>query len=113
MRYIVRADASIANGAGHVMRVSAIAEELINRNLDVIFVGDIKGLPWVQQRIVSLGFSEVHPDSSTFSANQESDVLILDSYVIDPGDAFVVQKKWCRDRAGLRCNCDGCVIWEW
>lgn len=94
MRYIVRADASIANGAGHVMRVSAIAEELINRNLDVIFVGDIKGLPWVQQRIVSLGFSEVHPDSSTFSANQESDVLILDSYVIDPGDAFVDQKKW-------------------
>ena len=81
-------------GAGHVMRVSAIAEELIDRHLDVVFVGDINGLPWVNERITSMGFSAIHPSLSTFASNQESDVLILDSYIIDPGDPFVKDARW-------------------
>lgn len=94
MRFIIRADASREIGAGHVMRVSAIAEELIDRGLEVIFVGDIDMLPWVQERIISLGFAAVYSSTSSFTSRPETDVLILDSYVIDPLDEFIGPKEW-------------------
>ena len=60
MRYVLRADASQSIGAGHVMRSSAIAEELIAKGKQVIFVGQITDLPWVEERIASLGFAHVY-----------------------------------------------------
>lgn len=69
MRYVLRADASQSMGAGHVMRSSAIAEELIARGEDVIFVGQISDLPWVEERIASLGFSHIFNESSRFISN--------------------------------------------
>ena len=45
MRYVLRADASKILGAGHVMRSSAIAEELITQGAEVVFVGEISDLP--------------------------------------------------------------------
>ncbi len=63
MRNVLRADASQSMGAGHVMRSSAIAEELISRGNNVIFVGRISNLPWVEKRIASLGFSQVYSDT--------------------------------------------------
>jgi spore coat polysaccharide biosynthesis predicted glycosyltransferase SpsG len=94
MRYVLRADASQSKGAGHVMRSSAIAEELILRGNDVIFVGQISELPWVAKRIASLGFSRVHFDTSEFISNSSTDVLILDSYDIEVHDAFVARQNW-------------------
>jgi len=96
MRYVLRADASQSIGAGHVMRSSAIAEELIAIGKEVIFVGQITDLPWVEGRIASLGFAHVYPDSNGFESNPDSDVLILDSYEIDESDAFIAQQNWCR-----------------
>jgi len=95
MRYVLRADASQSIGAGHVMRSSAIAEELIAIGKDVIFVGQITDLPWVEQRIASLGFAHVYADSIGFKSNPDSDVLILDSYEIDKSDTFIAQQNWC------------------
>ena len=94
MRYIFRADASQVAGSGHVMRSSAIAEELIVRGEDVIFLGQIAGLPWVEERIATLGFSAIYRNSSTFISNPKSDVLILDSYEISVKNAFIDPKKW-------------------
>jgi len=96
MRYVLRADASQSIGAGHVMRSSAIAEELIAVGKEVIFVGQITDLPWVEERIASLGFAHVYLNSNRFETNPDSDVLILDSYEIDESDAFIAQKKWYR-----------------
>ena len=95
MRYVLRADASQSMGAGHVMRSSAIAEELISRGNDVIFVGRISDLSWVEDRIASLGFSQVYSDASNFKSNPKSDVLVLDSYNIAVEDPFVAQQNWC------------------
>jgi len=94
MRYVLRADASSAIGAGHVMRSSAIAEELIDRGKNVVFVGQISGLPWVWERIATLGFNHIYNESSCFLSDPESDVLILDSYEIDEQDAFIAPEKW-------------------
>ena len=94
MRYVLRADASQSIGAGHVMRSSAIAEELIARGETAIFVGRISCLPWVEEKIASLGFSHIYKDPSDFISNPESDVLLLDSYEINIADAFIAFEKW-------------------
>jgi spore coat polysaccharide biosynthesis predicted glycosyltransferase SpsG len=96
MRYVVRADASKIVGAGHAMRSSAIAEELIEQGEEVVFVGNVSELDWVQERILQLGFIETYSDSSDFIANPNNDVLILDSYNLAIKDQFVAHQNWYR-----------------
>ena len=76
------------------MRSSAIAEELIARGEDVIFVGQSSGLPWVEERIASLGFTQIHNNPSDFISNPNTDVLLLDSYEIPIGDDFINSENW-------------------
>jgi spore coat polysaccharide biosynthesis predicted glycosyltransferase SpsG len=76
------------------MRSSAIAEELIKRGEDVVFVGRISDLSWVEERIASLGFSYICDYSTEFNSKSGSDVLILDSYKIDIRDDFVKPENW-------------------
>jgi len=94
MRYVLRADASQSMGAGHIMRSSAIAEELITRGEDVIFVGQISDLPWVEERFASLGFANIYDSANEFLSNATSDVLLLDSYQISVDDKFINPKNW-------------------
>lgn len=94
MRYILHADASQSIGSGHVMRSSAIAEELIARGEDVIFIGQISELPWVEKRIATLGFSRIYTDSGDFISNPATDVLLLDSYHVEVDNPFIDSKKW-------------------
>ena len=94
MRYIFRADSSRAIGSGHVMRSSAVAEELIARGREVIFIGAISDVPWVASRIMSLGYSQILESSNTFVSDPGNDVLILDSYTVPIEDEFIQQKHW-------------------
>lgn len=94
MRYVFRADASRSIGSGHVMRSCAIAEELIARGKDVVLVGQILDLPWVEEIVASLGFSEIYKDPAKAVLNPESDILILDSYEIPIMDEFISPKNW-------------------
>jgi spore coat polysaccharide biosynthesis predicted glycosyltransferase SpsG len=94
MRYVVRADASQSIGTGHVMRSSAIAEELIGRGETVVFVGRISDLPWVEERIAEIGFSHICSNPGEFISNPESDVLLLDSYDVAIDDEFIKLEKW-------------------
>ena len=94
MRFVLRADASQSIGAGHVMRSSAIVEELITRGEEVIFVGQISDLPWVEERIASLEFTEIFNNTRDFISRPESDVLILDTYKCEIDDPFVDPEKW-------------------
>lgn len=94
MRFVIRADASAQIGAGHVMRCCAVAEELIDRGLQVVFVGETKSLPWVQEKVSALGFSDIYANPEHFDSDPKSDVLILDSYKIDPRDSFIDALHW-------------------
>ena len=94
MRYVLRADASQSIGSGHVMRSSAIAEELIARGEEVIFIGKIFEVSWLAFRINTLGFSQIHPEGAGFISNPREDILILDSYVIPTNDVFIQPGKW-------------------
>ena len=73
------------------MRSSAIAEELIARGENVIFVGQITDLAWVEKRIAKLGFTGIYDDLQGFISIAVPDVLILDSYKIDIDDAFIAR----------------------
>lgn len=94
MRYVFRADASPEIGSGHVMRVSAIAEEVISRGSLAIFIGEITNLPWVKARLDSLGFQEVISNPKEFNINSKTDVLILDAYHIPLNDSLIDIDTW-------------------
>ena len=94
MRYVLRADASNSIGTGHVMRLSAIGEELAARGYHVIFVGDVSDVPWVKKRLFSLEFSNVLKEESDYISNSENDVLILDSYNLPINHSFLAPNNW-------------------
>ncbi len=94
MRIIFRADASKLIGAGHVMRSSVLAEEAIARGHECIFIGQIYDLDWVKIRVSGLGFTKILADDENFESDANSDVLILDSYSVDPSSDFISQKNW-------------------
>jgi spore coat polysaccharide biosynthesis predicted glycosyltransferase SpsG len=96
MRYILRADSSPTIGTGHIMRVTAIAEELISRRENVIFIGQFSGVPWLAKRINSLGFSLILENPKGYISNPETDVLILDSYTLPIDDGFIQKSNWRR-----------------
>jgi spore coat polysaccharide biosynthesis predicted glycosyltransferase SpsG len=94
MRYILRSDASPETGAGHVLRSLAIFQELNTRGYEIIFVGKIQNLPWVEQKVRQTGFKYLLDNENTFLQNPHTDILILDSYEIDPQSAFIQNIKW-------------------
>jgi len=94
MSYVFRADASQSIGSGHVMRCSAIAEELISRGEEVVFVGEYAEVPWLVDWINGLGFSQIFRSPISYISNPVTDVLILDSYRLPIEDEFIQNKKW-------------------
>lgn len=93
MRLVFRADASGQLGSGHVMRLSAIAEEAIGRGIESIFVGHIQEVDWLQERIDRIGFSQTTIPENFHSRN-EFDILVLDSYDIDLKEGFIQPAGW-------------------
>ena len=94
MRFVFRADASNEIGAGHVMRISVLAEEAINQGFESIFIGRIKDLNWVENRISGLGFLEIHKDFTSFVSDPNEDILVMDSYLV-PVDMDEIQTiRW-------------------
>ena len=94
MRYVLRSDASHAQGSGHVLRSLAIFQELNSRGYEIVFVGKISDLPWVKEKIKQTGFMELVDEENDFVHHSKSDVLILDSYDIDPRSSFIKDTKW-------------------
>ena len=94
MRFVFRSDASFSTGAGHVMRSSAIAEEAINRGIQCVFIGEIAGISWLDDRVRNLGFHKILDVDEGFHPSSKSDVLILDSYSIPTENEFLEINDW-------------------
>ena len=94
MRYVLRADASQTMGSGHVMRLFAIAEELLVRDQKVIFVGSVSNVQWLKQRLSEIDFFETFEKDLMFISNPITDVLILDAYHIPVENYFIQKKNW-------------------
>ena len=96
MRIVLRADASKNYGSGHVMRSLAILEEFKNRGSEIVYVGKIDRMPWLSAKIDDFGFNLIVEDESKFQIDAVSDVLLLDSYSINPSSEFISKIKWKR-----------------
>ena len=68
MDFVFRADASLKDGTGHVMRLYAIAEEAIGRGINCTFVGNLDEVPWLSKKVRNLGFQSINPGPSNITA---------------------------------------------
>jgi spore coat polysaccharide biosynthesis predicted glycosyltransferase SpsG len=94
MKIVFRADASPEMGTGHILRSSALAEEAISQEIECVFIGSFGGIDWVEDRIKSLGFSAILTNDKDYLSDSMNDILVLDSYSIDPDDSFIAKASW-------------------
>jgi len=94
MKVVLRADASKIIGAGHVMRSLPIINELIKRDFDCCFVGNVEEISWLKKIIKETGFSQVHTSEKYYSLDYGQDILIIDSYSFPPQHEFIQMEKW-------------------
>lgn len=94
MRLVFRADASRQIGAGHVMRVTTIAQEAILRGYECHFVGAVGELRWVKDYVEKLGFQSINQSITQFGVGLENYILVLDSYTIQLDSVFNNLNVW-------------------
>lgn len=84
MRYVLRADASVRNGAGHIMRSLALAEALVARRHSAVLMAASDEVPWVREYADDLGVEWVTCDSATIDVEaiirMRPDVVVIDGY---------------------------------
>lgn len=87
---IIRADASVVGGTGHIVRTFALAEELELQGHEVIFISSIDGVPWLDQLFSNSNFSLLSANPNQLPINQilelNPDWVIVDSYKIDSAE---------------------------
>ena len=94
IKFVFHSNASEVIGSGHILRSIGIIEELVSQKYQVVFIGDVHELPWVMEKIKSVGFAEILTSEEEFVSNKESDILILDSYNIKINSPFISLDKW-------------------
>lgn len=93
MTFIFRADASVIDGVGHVVRCAAVAEALQDLGFESVLVGEIDGIPWLDESLSSGPFARIESIDQANRLHRE-DVLIIDSYKLDIDSEFLNQKMW-------------------
>ncbi len=92
MRVGLRCDAGPRRGVGHLVRCLALAEEFLARGADVTVFGTVERLDWATAELAARGIPLLPgPDSAAdlveAARRHELDVLVLDSYDLDPAGA--------------------------
>jgi spore coat polysaccharide biosynthesis predicted glycosyltransferase SpsG len=84
----VRCDVGPGRGIGHVMRSLALAEELLRRGIEVLFVCDAHTVPWAAGQVAARGI-RLEPAVWTPAEHLELfdrlqlDAVVFDSYDLD------------------------------
>lgn len=85
----IRCDAGTGRGVGHLMRCLALAEELRERRLEVVVLGDMGGLEWAAEQLARRGL-RLLPGPGDAAAMVRAarrlalDAVVVDSYDLDP-----------------------------
>ncbi|MET8337195.1 PseG/SpsG family protein [Streptosporangium canum] len=97
----IRCDAGVGRGVGHLMRCLALAEELRERRLEVVVLGDMGGLEWAAEQLARRGL-RLLPGPGDAAAMVRAarrlalDAVVVDSYDLDPRCSEALR------RAGVR-----------
>ncbi|MGC4749702.1 PseG/SpsG family protein [Micromonospora sp. DT201] len=92
LRVGLRCDAGPQRGVGHLVRCLALAEEFLARGAHVAVFGTVERLPWATAELASRGIP-LHPGPDSpaelveAAHRHELDVVVLDSYELDPAGA--------------------------
>lgn len=86
---VLRCDGRPDLGVGHLIRCLALADELLRRGAGVSLVGDVVGVPWVQEQLVGRGLTPVVPPPgpdglAALAGELGADAAVLDGYHLDP-----------------------------
>ncbi|WP_430503125.1 PseG/SpsG family protein [Micromonospora trifolii] len=92
LRVGLRCDAGPLRGVGHLVRCLALAEEFLARGADVTVFGTVERLDWATAELAARGIPLLPgPDSAAdlveAARRHDLDVLVLDSYELDPAGA--------------------------
>ncbi|MET7371712.1 PseG/SpsG family protein [Micromonospora arida] len=92
LRVGLRCDAGPRRGVGHLVRCLALAEEFLARGADVTVFGTVERLDWATAELAARGIPLLPgPDSAAelvdAARRHHLDVLVLDSYELDPAGA--------------------------
>lgn len=87
MRIVIRADASIASGTGHVMRTLTLLRELRESGVQVILATNKSGISWLDQTLDNFEVERLEVTFGQLEANTlislNPDLVVVDSYEID------------------------------
>ncbi|PZG23406.1 spore coat protein [Micromonospora craterilacus] len=92
VRVGLRCDAGPQRGVGHLVRCLALGEEFLARGATVEVFGTVDGVDWAAGQLAARGIP-LHPGPDTPDGLVEAarrhhlDVLVLDSYELDPAGA--------------------------
>lgn len=86
LRVGIRCDAGPVVGVGHLVRCVALAEELVARGHEVLFLADLGGLPFAERQLSSRRLPHLAPPGGPEAVLRRVrdlglDALVLDSYV--------------------------------
>ncbi|MEV4801825.1 hypothetical protein AB0K18_17580 [Nonomuraea sp. NPDC049421] len=92
----IRCDAGVRSGVGHLVRCVALAEELVARGVEVIFLGEVRDSPWGQAQLDGRGLPLVPaPDEpeklAALARGLALDAVVLDSYELAPATGSVLR----------------------
>lgn len=87
MRFLLRADAGVQTGTGHVMRCFALAEELMARDHEVVLRGALGGVGWLRDQVAAAGLQHQESPGDELDVPgidaEGWDAVVVDSYTID------------------------------
>ncbi|SCF28634.1 Spore coat polysaccharide biosynthesis protein SpsG, predicted glycosyltransferase [Micromonospora viridifaciens] len=96
LRVGLRCDAGPHRGVGHLVRCLALGEEFLARGAHVELLGSVDGVGWAARQLAARGIPH-HPGPDTpaglvaVAREHRLDVLVLDSYELDPACAGAVR----------------------
>jgi spore coat polysaccharide biosynthesis predicted glycosyltransferase SpsG len=92
-----RCDAGPRIGVGHLIRCLALAEELLARDAEVVFIGSVEGSDWARSQLDTRGLAlvpaEPSPEGLAAQAGRLGlDAVVIDSYDLAPGSGEALRR---------------------